>query len=314
MHRPSLSLLSLVLLPIGARGQSPADILRAPARTIKASDLPETLRAVSIGDGLSNGAFATVQMSAYGRSDTDPRASLFFRLIGTTFVDPEEFEGLLAGKRARIEGYTLNVAATMKGDSGRDSRIPEPFFAPVWIEGGRIFQWTPLPDLTRASILAAPEAPVGPSPALKSQALSNAKQVALAVLQYSMDYDDVYPLADSTPRAQKIVLPYLKDGRLWTSPQPEGGRLVYNTALSGLASTSLDRIAETPLIWDEKPWPDGSRIVGFADGHVKVARPEDWEGTIWAYELRRRAAAKPKGVGMAVPKPLTGSAPAVRRP
>lgn len=113
--------------------------------------------------------------------------------------------------------------------------------------------------------------------------------MATAIIIYASDADDCYPYAHSTAEAQQQVFPYYKDAKLWSSKNPEGGRLLYNTSISGLTSTAIESPSQTPLLWDEKPWPDGGRNVAFADAHAKYVSREEWDGLIWPFELRRRS-------------------------
>ena len=131
-----------------------------------------------------------------------------------------------------------------------------------------------------------PDGPVA-AEAAQSMTVSNAKQVALAITMYEQDYDEHFPNADSTAKAQAAVHPYLKNDEVWASRNPNGGRLLYNASLSKRSLAQIDVTASTLLVWDEKPWPDGSRVVAYVDGHVKVATRDDWD-RIWKAELRRR--------------------------
>lgn len=286
-----LALLILVSLAASASPQTVADALRMSAKPITAADLPDGYRAVALGGDNGIAGFSSLMMMGMSSgSDRDPQARVFFNLMGASFVDPDEFAALLDGKRPRIRAYSVDAGA-MVGASGSGSKMPAPLFTESWIEAGRVVQWSPRPALTKAAILEAfgrPEVPGG-STGEQTAGLSNVKQVALGVIIYSGDSDDVYPFANSTAEAQKVISPYLKNDSLWKSPN--GGRILYNTALSGTSATALEAPAETLLVWEEKPYPDGKRAVGYADGHAMRRDEPEW-AQIWAMELRRRQRAK----------------------
>ena len=279
---------------------SVADSLRATTRFYAVRDLPEGYRAVAIESG--GGAFGGLGVfglaMAGGAGSGKPGDAVFFSLLGATFVDPDEFAALLAGSRPRIRGYAIDLAGlTRAGTSAGET--PTPVFTETWLEAGRIVQWSPRPDLTRALLLKTfGDAPV-PKPddieaqSAKTRAVANAKQVAFGVVMYASDYDDRFPKAEATSQAQSALNPYLKDGSVWTSLNPNGGRLLYNTYLSGVNLASLQDPSGTLLLWDERAWPDGSRTVAYTDGRAATLSREEWD-RIWASELARRKAARRK--------------------
>lgn len=292
----SLAALLLVFGPMAslAGAQTPAEALRSPMKRIAAADLPETYRAVALQPGeMGTMGFYALAGIGGGGSEQDGASRLLFGLIGTMFVDPDEFAELLDGKRPRVRGFALDFMSTMmEAPRGEGSRAPAPVFIETWIEGGRIVQWSPRPAVTREAILKAFPKRNDPSVSLpRSQGLSNAKEVAIGIIHYLVDNDDKYPAAHSTLEAQSVVMPYLKSASVWASANPAGGRLIYNVTLSRVSQTSIQSPAETLLLWDEKPWPDGTRIAAFADGHVKVIPKEGWPA-LWAGEEQRRKASK----------------------
>lgn len=103
------------------------------------------------------------------------------------------------------------------------------------------------------------------------------------------DYDDHFPKADSSPKAKGLVMPYIKSEAVFKSPS--GGGYLYNTALSGALSTSIAQPDRILLVWQEIPFPNGVRAVGFADGHAKNVDAGEWD-RLWSMEQRRRLKAK----------------------
>ena len=300
-----LAALALVLLASLASPQTVADALRGGARPIPPSELPEGYRAVALsgGDGLGGAAPLFLMGLGGGGGDGDPKSRLLFSLMGASFVDPDEFAALLDGKRPRIRAYALDLGAMMAAPDGGAS-TPPPVFVETWIEAGRIVQWSPRPALTKAAIVAAfgtarlaAEATAG---------LSNVKQIATGMMLYASDWDERFPVAGSTAQAQKLVGPYVKNDALWRSPN--GGRVLYNTALSGVSQTSLQDIAGTLLVWEESVYADGKRAVGFTDGHVRLADRPTWS-QLWATETQRRDKAMLDGPPRARARPAGSSRP-----
>lgn len=281
------------LLPQG----SVADALRTESKKLGPGDLPPTVRAISLGSGGNEmmGGFGMYGLMGAGRSQDGGKTAMFFDLLNAVFVDPDEFAELLEGKRPRIRGYAMSLSSMISSGS-QGEEMPTPIFAETWIEAGRVVQWTPRPALTRDALIKAfgSEPKSDPTKGERSQTTSNAKQVALGILMYSGDYDDKFPLAQSTAQAQKAVMPYIKNTETWTTTNPKGGRLLYNTSLSGVEAVAIESPSETPLIWDEFEWPDGGRVVGYTDGHVKVVMAPEWNGKLWPAELKRRAKPAPK--------------------
>lgn len=110
--------------------------------------------------------------------------------------------------------------------------------------------------------------------ARQSSCLSNMKQLALAALQYSQDYDEVnlrlnigpsvsYTLPNGTPYTgymlwHTIILPYCKNYQIMSCPSGSGGEIYtgnytgagsygLNTFVSGVAIASINFPAETML-------------------------------------------------------------------
>ena len=288
--RPFLGIVLFVSLAPFARSQSVADALRSPVKSLTVADLPATYRAVSIGEGGMNSLSLYALAGIGGGSTEDERSGVLFSLIGATFVDPDEFSELLEGKRPRVRGYSLDFANMIRESTGKGAgrETPTPVFAETWIEGGRILQWSPRPAISREALLKVFGEPGKPNvAAAKSAALSNAKQAALGIMMYLSDSDEKFPNADSTAKAQSVVEPYTKSAEIWKNPNPNGGRLLYNTSLSRTTQAAIESPSETLLLWDEKAWPDGTRVVAFTDGHVKSVSASEWTA-LWAAELRRR--------------------------
>lgn len=130
--------------------------------------------------------------------------------------------------------------------------------------------------------------------AKRTATLSNAKQLALGMLMYQTDYDDIAPYAQSTAAVKYVTEPYLKNNDLWKSQNPNGGEFLFNMALAGVEQTEIPEPAETPMFFEKNAWPDGKRVVAFADGHAKVLTAEEWKSLQPMLKLKlKRAAKKP---------------------
>ncbi len=292
--------------PQGETGVAAA--LRAQPKPLALADLPATYRAVALGTGSES--FLTLfgfGMSAglSGGSSDKPADRLLLSALGATWVDPDEFEALLGGKTPRIRAYRLDLPAMMVASKGESGSTPAPRFAETWIEAGRIVQWSPLPGLDRASM----ERGLAAKPAEDADRLQNAESAAIAILMYTGDHDEIYPPAESTAAAKAAALPYLKDAKLWPNPGPDGRRLLFNTALSRKSLASIEAPAETLLLWDDRPGPDGKYAVAFADGHARLVDTGEWQLLQDAERRRRLKPAAPK----VLPRP-GGPVPATKTP
>ncbi|HEY3783312.1 MAG TPA: M56 family metallopeptidase [Fimbriimonadaceae bacterium] len=119
-------------------------------------------------------------------------------------------------------------------------------------------------------------------------ALHNAKYIDLALILYMNDYDDVLPYATDMDTLKAVTAPYVKTtgstfqerrksfDEIWSTHNPNHSEFLFNFALGGANQTIIRGAADTVLIYDSKPWFDGSRIVGFLDGHVKAQSKEAW--------------------------------------
>lgn len=174
-----LSALVLGLALFGvAKAQSPAETLRGGGKSYQATDLPKSLRAVAFGTGDSSnslGLFGFSFMRSAG--DRDDQSLYFINLSGAVLVEPDEFGALLDGKVKRIHGYAIDLSAMVKvkqpeGEMGP----PTPVFMEVWLEGSRISQWTPKPEISVESIIAKFSGKADDPAALRTQGLNNANR------------------------------------------------------------------------------------------------------------------------------------------
>jgi len=151
----------------------------------------------------------------------------------------------------------------------------------TFIRKDRIISYGPREDLNPDNLAPKESGMEVSDTSAESRAMSNMKQLGLGIAIYVSDADDMLPATDSTADAQEVTFPYIQKASLWQSQNPNGGRILFNTKVAGIVIPSINSPAETVLLFDEKQWPDGRRLVCFVDGHVSFL-PEP--------EFRRRMA------------------------
>ncbi|MBE9129767.1 hypothetical protein IQ258_27395 [Coleofasciculus sp. LEGE 07081] len=113
--------------------------------------------------------------------------------------------------------------------------------------------------------------------AAKTASLSNIKQASVSILIYQADYDDIFPYVESTAYLKKVVEPYSRNLEIFKSQNPNGnGEIRYNVGIAGMLATDIDDVVGTPLLFDPTPWPDGTYLVSFTDGHAKFVSADEW--------------------------------------
>ena len=126
------------------------------------------------------------------------------------------------------------------------------------------------------------------------QSVSNLKQIALGLIQYTQDYDEKYPpmrsaqsmaqiKADSQypynstglATVQGVLYPYIKQTEVFVHPTT---REIYrpNLNLSGRPLAALEVPSQVVAFYEASPAADGTRAVAYADGHVKRELETDW--------------------------------------
>lgn len=294
---------------VAAQQPTPAEALRAAPKQYTVKDIPDTYRALSLGTEGFN-MMAMYGMASMGGQNGGPE-TLLYKLFNATWVDPDEFKAALEGKVPRIRALTLDLGSMIRPGAG--SEIPEPVFREGWLEASHIGSWSPLNELRKEELIKTFGAgDVQNSTVDETAALSQVKQISIGVLLYSGDFDDVLPKTNSTSQTATAIAPYLKSDSLWKTKNPAGSRILYNVALSGMSMVSIESPAETLMLWEENAWADGTRAVGYTDGHAKRLNEAQWQ-RLWKAELSRREmmkmVAKPmyqSGPGAAVPAKKKG--------
>jgi hypothetical protein len=136
---------------------------------------------------------------------------------------------------------------------------------------------TPLGDLRPYVEEETGVEPGPPEQAVRTKSMNNLKQLGMAMMMYMNDYDGVAPYAQQTKSCLYVLLPYVKSSDIFSPPRAESRYLV-NTKLGGVNERDVLEPARVPLFWEEMPYDDGSRVVGFYDGHVAVIPADEWPG------------------------------------
>lgn len=113
--------------------------------------------------------------------------------------------------------------------------------------------------------------------------LHNIKQLTLAALQFTQDYDDTYSF--QAQYAKEALLPYVKSAQLFRVPATQQ-EYTFNTNLSGKSRATIVDPYRTVLFYEgENQQPifryNGKAAIAFADGHCALVGPEEMKNVIW---------------------------------
>ena len=104
---------------------------------------------------------------------------------------------------------------------------------------------------------------------------SNLKQLGLAMIQYTQDYDEMMPPMKDAATTKKALYPYVKNDDVFLSPKTHQPYLP-NTSLSHRTLASFNSPAEMVIYYEAAPAPDNTRALLFLDGHVKRVPEAEW--------------------------------------
>jgi len=140
-------------------------------------------------------------------------------------------------------------------------------------------------DLKEETVEAAkPEAPKDqPNPVVTigedpiSASTSNLKQLGLALMMYTQDWDGKLPPLDNPEKVKTLLTPYVstKDSNLFTNPI-DGKPYKINTILSNHTMNHITSPASMVIFYEDAPASNGTRGVCFLDGHVKRVSESEW--------------------------------------
>jgi prepilin-type processing-associated H-X9-DG protein len=293
-----LALLGLLVLPAAlAMAQEPATLKSlvdgtvAPNR-LKPADLtdeywPVQISLSGVGGGMFDmmGLMPLMMMGAIGGGD---KAEPQLAALKAAQVSWTKGQTVQLGNTPFLVTYKLDFDPLTMGGA------QTPMLHLVLVKPEAITSLGSMPDYTKEQFIsalnsraesAASDAPGEaipiPPPAdlgeAKSRSVSNVKQAALGMMMYMADYDEQIPYVQSTKSAIGVVRPYLKSDSVWTTFNPNGNRVLMAMNLAGVSFDEVESPSETPFLYEERAWPDGSRIVAYFDGHVKTVSSAEWQ-------------------------------------
>ncbi|MCW3052784.1 MAG: hypothetical protein JWN14_1954 [Chthonomonadales bacterium] len=125
--------------------------------------------------------------------------------------------------------------------------------------------------------------------------VSNVKQIALGVMVYVQDYDEVTPRKNASYVDQ--IDAYIKNREIFTCPLDPAGTISYtfNSGVAGIPLSAIASPAKTVMLYEGKAGKldyrhDGKAVVGFMDGHVKQIGSDEAAGLIWTVKAPKPVA------------------------
>jgi len=112
-----------------------------------------------------------------------------------------------------------------------------------------------------------------PSSTVSSE--SNLKQLGMALIMYTQDYDEVLPPMKDPPTVKKLLMPYVKNEAIFAHPTTRKP-YVPNAVLSRKKLGHIAKPAEMVAFYEASASSDGKRGVVYLDGHVAQVAGSDW--------------------------------------
>lgn len=119
-----------------------------------------------------------------------------------------------------------------------------------------------------------------PEAAKKAKAQANIQTVCVAIITYANDFADRLPQGRSQIEIDRLIAPYIANTRnplAFKDPNPAGGRFLFNLAMAGAAPNRRPDPQKMLVVYEQNPWKDGSRLVGYGDGKVKWLDAKAWK-------------------------------------
>lgn len=134
--------------------------------------------------------------------------------------------------------------------------------------------------LAAVACLVASVAVTTPRKVHVSRSRYNLRQLNLALLTYSQDFEERLPPLRDIKDARARLEPYLPASRhsgpdRWREPLYRRPYAV-NAALNAQRMKSVSVPARVITFYETYPWANQYRVVGFLDGHVKTVQEKDW--------------------------------------
>lgn len=251
------------------------------ATTLKLADLREGYKAVRLAVA-NPGALTELAPLIVLSGVHDSRVMAQYRLAGCYWSNGDVVKSL---GREYLVAYKVDwdIETLLANSRNVQGSVPsaapavEPMLKINLIALNSIQKVEPCPDITKKDLIDAFGGGAKPSAdSLQEQTLSNVKQVALGMLMYSNDYDDYLPYAQSSKSAWYVEYPYVKSINMFKTLNPNGGMIRFNMGIAGAYMESIIEPANTVMLYESEPWPDGRRAVAFLDGRAKLVTREEW--------------------------------------
>ena len=97
--------------------------------------------------------------------------------------------------------------------------------------------------------------------------LQNARILAVGVIEYAQDYDEILPPTDTQAAFQAALLPYVRGRRFFVDPL-NGQPFLPNPAISQKPLFRISEPQTTIVVQSAMPYPDGVPTVAYLDGHA----------------------------------------------
>jgi hypothetical protein len=123
--------------------------------------------------------------------------------------------------------------------------------------------------------------------------VGKAKQIAVGMQLYVTDYDDQIPYVQASSSLKDLILPYTKNIAIWETHNPNGSRMLMNMSLAGALMSQIPSPSATPIVFEDRGWPDGRRAVAFADAHSALLTEAEWQRLQPMLHLKLKRVGKP---------------------
>jgi hypothetical protein len=111
---------------------------------------------------------------------------------------------------------------------------------------------------------------------LRTESLSNLKNLALAVQMWLADHNDVIPDLTDSVTVLETLEEYVRNDEVFFHPET-GKPYVPNAYLSGKNLAEIEDPRWVAVFYEESWADDGTRGVAFLDGHAARVRPDEWD-------------------------------------
>lgn len=277
MLRPIHLVLALSLLAVSpAFSQSAAPPLGGLTPFLSGSQYPLSLTLKNL-----DGSWRTFSLS--GSGDAAGQLGVYFSLLTNGLQSTYYTKGETVTLNGEVylvayhQKITLDYTTLFKGNSS--DLPPAPKLTPDTVLSLSLLNLRSvgsLNDIQAFSLQAVLNPPPPPAPDPKEATVSDLKQLGLAFMQYTQDYDEKLPPMKTAAAAKKALYPYAKTDSIFEQPQTHT-LFQPNTSLSGRSLASFNNPSSMVIYYETAPEDDGLRAVLFLDGHVKRLSGADWQ-------------------------------------